>query len=105
MLTWRQTQIQRGRKGDVAVYERVSGDGRAYRVWIYDKTRYGRETSTYADSLEQALDMAEAAVLMLGLGDAADRAVYGGQTEAADWLRDKLTAPTARDPHPPVRAW
>ena len=91
-----------------AVYERVSGDGRAYRVWTYDKTRYGRETSTYADSLEQALDMAEAAVLTLGLGDAADRAVYGGQTEAdraADWLRGKLTRPTMRDPNPPAKAW
>ena len=79
MLTWRQLRLWRGRKGAVAVYERVSGDGRAYRVWTYDKTRYGRETSTYADSLEQALDMAEAAVLTLGLGDAADRAVYGAQ--------------------------
>ena len=67
MLTWRQFRLWHGRDGDVALYERVSGNGEPYRVWTYDRAQYGRETSTYASSLEQALDMAWAAVAELGL--------------------------------------
>ena len=76
-LTWRQTQVQRGRKGAVAVYERVAGDGKPYRVWTYDVARHGRVTNTYADTLEQALDVVRTAVRQLGIGDAADKALYG----------------------------